>query len=55
VLPAPRLGEPISRPQPKPEPIIPLVHAPDDPGPDAVEEIEAAAEAENDGWRKMFG
>jgi HemY protein len=38
---------------PKPEPVIPLVHAPDDPGPDAVEEIEAPAES--GGWRKIFG
>jgi HemY protein len=37
----------------KPEPVIPLVHAPDDPGPDAVEEIEAPAES--GGWRKIFG
>ncbi len=50
-----RHGEPISsRPEPKPEPVIPLVHAPDDPGPDAVGENEASAEAEN-GWRKMLG
>jgi HemY protein len=38
---------------PKAEPIIPLVHAPDDPGPDAVEEIDAAVES--GGWRKIFG
>ncbi|HKM87466.1 MAG TPA: heme biosynthesis HemY N-terminal domain-containing protein [Xanthobacteraceae bacterium] len=41
-------------PQPKPEPVIPLVHAPDDPGPDAVEESEAPPEAQNGGWRKIF-
>jgi HemY protein len=35
--------------------VIPLVHAPDDPGPDAVEESEAHAEPEQSvGWRKMF-
>jgi len=40
---------------PKPRPIIPLVHAPDDPGTDAVEEIEPHAEQENSGWRRIFG
>jgi HemY protein len=44
-----------SRPaQPKPEAVIPLVHAPDDPGPDAVEESEPQANSPNHGWRKMF-
>ncbi len=38
----------------KPEPIIPLIHAPDDPGPDAIEETEPHAEQEG-GWRKIFG
>jgi HemY protein len=41
--------------EPKPEPIIPLVHAPDDPGPDAIEEIEPHAEQDSGGWRKIFG
>jgi HemY protein len=40
--------------EPKLEPVIPLVHAPDDPGPDAVEETEAPAEQDG-GWRKIFG
>jgi HemY protein len=42
--------------QPKPEAVIPLVHAPDDPGPDAdvVEDIEPPREPHNGGWRKMF-
>jgi len=44
-----------TNPAPKPEPIIPLIHAPDDPGPDAVEESEPRAEQENNGWRKIFG
>ena len=44
-----------SKLEPKPEPVIPLVHAPDDPGPDAAAETEAAAEAEGNGWRKIFG
>jgi HemY protein len=39
--------------QPKP-PVIPLVHAPDDPGPDAIEEIAPAAEPEKGAWRKIF-
>ncbi|MGC1780204.1 MAG: hypothetical protein WBB34_19890, partial [Xanthobacteraceae bacterium] len=41
--------------EPAPEPIIPLVHAPDDPGPDAVAEIEPHAEQPSSGWRKIFG
>src|SRR4029078_11466455 len=32
------------RAQPKPEAVIPLVHAPDDPGPEAVQESEPNAE-----------
>jgi HemY protein len=43
---------------PKSDPVIPLVHAPDDPGPnDAVDaETEAATEeAKPTGWRKLFG
>jgi HemY protein len=38
----------------KAEPVIPLVHAPDDPGPDAVEENEAPASEESGGWRKIL-
>jgi HemY protein len=38
----------------KPEPVIPLVHAPDDPGPDAVEEVEVPAAQESGGWRKLL-
>jgi hypothetical protein len=33
--------------------VIPLVHAPDDPGPDATEESEVPADQET-GWRKIF-
>jgi HemY protein len=36
----------------KAEPVIPLVHAPDDPGP-ATEESEPPAEPDS-GWRKIF-
>lgn len=39
----------------KPEPVIPLVHAPDDPGPDAYDETEPAAEQTDGGWRKILG
>jgi HemY protein len=39
---------------PKPEPVIPLVHAPDDPGPEAVEGDEPHAEPQDGGWRKIF-
>jgi HemY protein len=37
----------------KADPVIPLVHAPDDPGPDATEESEVPADQET-GWRKIF-
>jgi HemY protein len=42
--------------QPKAEPVIPLVHAPDDPGPQAeiVEETEPEPDAKPSGWRKIF-
>ena len=49
-------AKPDMMPEPAPEPIIPLVHAPDDPGPDAVPEAEPHAEPANGGgWRKIFG
>jgi HemY protein len=38
----------------KPEPVIPLVHAPDDPGPDAVESEGAVVRQDNGGWGKIF-
>jgi HemY protein len=37
----------------KADPVIPLVHAPDDPGPEAIEESEMPADQET-GWRKIF-
>jgi HemY protein len=42
--------------QPKADPVIPLVHAPDDPGPEAeiVEETEPEPDAKPSGWRKIF-
>jgi HemY protein len=40
-------------------PVIPLVHAPDDPGPDAPPhfepETETSAEPQSEGWRKLRG
>jgi len=39
--------------QPKPDPVIPLVHAPDDPGP-AVDENELPPASPSGGWRKIF-
>ena len=41
---------------PKSDPVIPLVHAPDDPGPEAeiVEETEAEPDAKPSAWRKIF-
>jgi len=49
--------QPLSQPtQPKSEPVIPLVHAPDDPGPEAeiVEDTEPEPDAKPAGWRKIF-
>jgi HemY protein len=42
--------------QPKAGPVIPLVHAPDDPGPVAeiVDETEPEPDAKPSGWRKIF-
>jgi hypothetical protein len=34
--------------------VIPLVHAPDDPGPDGIEESEPLPEPQNGGWRKIL-
>jgi HemY protein len=51
-------GAPVMRRRPssplKPDPVIPLVHAPDDPGPDATEGDGAAVRQENGGWGKIF-
>jgi len=43
-------------PPPKAEAVIPLVHAPDDPGPDATDESGQRVEPHNNsgGWRRMF-
>lgn len=38
----------------KPRPIIPLVHAPDDPGPDAGDDTSPPPEPQTGGWRKLF-
>ncbi len=50
-LPAPGQAK---RTQPKVPPVIPLVHAPDDPGPETVEESERPPEPQSGGWRKIF-
>jgi HemY protein len=43
-----------SAPEPvKADPVIPLVHAPDDPGPEAAQESETPAD-QIGGWRKIF-
>jgi hypothetical protein len=36
--------------------VIPLIHVPDDPGPEAepIEESGPRAEPQNGGWRKIF-
>jgi HemY protein len=50
----PDIAKPDIRSEIKAEPIIPLVHAPDDPGPDAPVENEPRVEPES-AWRKIFG
>jgi HemY protein len=40
-------------PEPRRPPIIPLVHAPDDPGPDADLDAELESEPREDGWRRL--
>jgi HemY protein len=45
---------PAKRPPPKAEPVIPLVHAPDDPGPEDDEASEPAPAPQNGGWRKIL-
>lgn len=53
--PSRRAGQPEAT---KSEPVIPLVHAPDDPGPEPapIDDGEPRVETENGGgWRKMFG
>jgi len=45
----------VSKLETKPEPIIPLILVPDDPGPDAVDENEPHTEQDGGGWRKIFG
>ena len=58
---APRRGNernqsiPEAKIEPKPEPVIPLVVVPDDPGPDAIEEHETPVENDSGGWRKILG
>jgi HemY protein len=51
--PAPESRQP-KRTPPKAEPVIPLVHAPDDPGPEGTGESEAPREQHGGAWRKIF-
>ena len=60
---APAVVEPVVTPpvlrssaplQGKARPVIPLVHAPDDPGPDGASEVEPQSEPSNGGWRKIL-
>jgi len=53
--PLPANGGTVAPSLPRAQPIIPLVHAPDDPGPDIVEESETPEEPQSGGWRKIFG
>jgi HemY protein len=47
--------QPRNPPSPaKAEAVIPLVHAPDDPGPDATDETAPPAGPHNGGWRRIF-
>ncbi len=51
LLPARRGAKPT---QPKAAPVIPLVHAPDDPGPETIEETERPPEPQSGSWRKIL-
>ncbi|MGA3306688.1 MAG: hypothetical protein ABSC26_11890, partial [Stellaceae bacterium] len=42
-------------PSPVAAPVIPLVHAPDDPGPEIVEDSDTGDDAKPGIWRKIFG
>jgi HemY protein len=48
------VGPQQAKSEPKPTPIIPLLHAPDDPGPEVVDESDAPVESDG-GWRKLLG
>ena len=48
-------AKPVSKPEPRSEPVIPLVVVPDDPGPEAIEERDTPVERQSGGWRKIFG
>lgn len=54
---APKAEAPRVRRTPAPvvaEAVIPLVHAPDDPGPDALDDAGPAPPPKPEGWRKLF-
>jgi HemY protein len=48
-----RRSAPLSGPEPRVEPVIPLVHAPDDPGPEMPAEPESAPEPPSDTWWRI--
>jgi HemY protein len=45
---------PVEPASPKADPVIPLVHAPDDPGPETAEDNPPPPEPEVKGWRRLF-
>lgn len=57
VPPAPGIGRSLARTAPAAAPIVPLVHVPDDPGPEPQlePETEASAPPPGEGWRKLRG
>jgi HemY protein len=53
---APATAIPAPAPRPRrPEAIIPLIHVPDDPGPDAESDDESTPEHQGEGWRRLRG
>jgi HemY protein len=56
--PAPGIGRNLARTSPAVAPIVPLVHVPDDPGPDGQPQLEPETETSplpGEGWRKLRG
>jgi HemY protein len=41
--------------RPAPAPVVPLIHVPDDPGPDPQPQLDPGPEPSSDGWRKLRG
>lgn len=53
-LPAAPVGRTFARPSTA-TPVVPLIHVPDDPGPDPQPQLEPRPEPSSDGWRKLRG